>query len=89
MGLYKSIYSDAIPLERYALDGCLVVFLFCRMCTNLHRGCDEYPVYIKRGSFLLGRENVYFDNDSDGNECGVFSRISDYQFDAEKLGDAE
>ena len=89
MGLYKSIYSDAIPLERYALDGLLVVFLLCGMPTNLYRGRDEYPVYFKRCSFLLGRENVYLDNDCDGNERGVSCRFSDYQLDAEKLGNAE
>ena len=59
------------------------------MRTNLYWCCDEYSVYFKRRSFLLGRENVYLDNDCDGNERGVSCRFSDYQFDAEKLGNAE
>ena len=65
-------------MEWYALDGLLVVFLLCGMPTNLYRGCNEYPVYIKRRSFLLGRENVYLDNDCDGNVGCVFSRIPDH-----------
>jgi len=89
LGLHDGVYSDGVSLEWDTLDWGLVVLLLCGMFTNLYWGRDEYRVYIKGGSFLLGRENVYFDNDSDGNECGVFSRISDYQFDAEKLGDAE
>ena len=89
MGLYDGVYPDGVSLEWDTLDRCLAVFLLCGMLTNLYRSRNEYRVHFKRGSFLLGRENVYFDNDSDGNECGVFSRISDYQFDVEKLGDAE